>query len=384
MSLIQRVLTNLEERRQRVLRGDINCIPSPFEKFQQDFPGVEQGKMYLVSGAAKSGKSQLTSFLFLYNSILYAYEHPDKVRLKIFYFPLEETPEKITIRFMCYLLYKLSPKEHKIRVSPMKLQSVNKGYMVEPEVLELLNSIEYRSILDFYEDHVEFVQERNPTGYWKTVNRYAHDNGTVFKKKVIMENKETGIPIEKEVFDYYKPNDPDEYVITIYDHVSLCEQERGMTLKQCIDKLTEYAMVFRNHYNYIPVLIQQQNMDTISLDAYKSNKIRPTLAGLADSKDPGKATSVMLGITNPYAFELPLYPYPNDNNNPNNYDIRKFGGYFRFLEVVLNREGESNGTLALYFDGAINFFGQLPPATNLTELNKIYQLIQRNKGVNPK
>jgi hypothetical protein len=266
----------------------------------------------------------------------------------------------------------------------MKLQSVNKGYMVEPEVLELLNSIEYRSILDFYEDHVEFVQERNPTGYWKTVNRYAHDNGTVFKKKVIMDNKETGIPIEKEVFDYYKPNDPDEYVITIYDHVSLCEQERGMTLKQCIDKLTEYAMVFRNHYNYIPVLIQQQNMDTISLDAYKSNKIRPTLAGLADSKDPGKATSVMLGITNPYAFELPLYPYPNDNNNPNNYDIRKFGGYFRFLEVVLNREGESNGTLALYFDGAINFFGQLPPATNLTELNKIYQLIQRNKGVNPK
>ena len=58
MSLIQRVLSNLEERRQRVLRGDINCIPSPFEKFQQDFPGVEQGKMYLVSGAAKS-KSNL-------------------------------------------------------------------------------------------------------------------------------------------------------------------------------------------------------------------------------------------------------------------------------------------------------------------------------------
>ena len=384
MSLVQRVLNNLEDRRQRVLRGDINCIPSPFKNFQQDFPGIEQGKMYLVSGAAKSGKSQLTSFLFLYNSVLYAYNHPEQVRLKIFYFPLEETPEKITIRFMCYLLYVLSDKEHKIRVSPMKLQSVSKGYMVEPEILELLNSIEYRSILDFYEDHVFFCQERNPTGYWKVVNKYAHDHGTIHKKKIIMENKEIGIPIEKEVFDYYEPNDPDEYVITIYDHVSLCEQERGLTLKQCIDKLTEYAMVFRNHYNYIPVLIQQQNMDTISLDAFKSNKIRPTLAGLADSKDPGKATSVMLGITNPYAFELPYYPYPNDPSNPNNYSIRELKGYFRYLEVVLNREGESNGTLALYFDGAVNYFVPLPNATDMTNLRKVYDLVKKNMGIIPK
>jgi hypothetical protein len=379
MSLIQRVLTNLEERRQRVLRGDINCIPSPFKNFRQDFPGIEQGKMYLVSGAAKSGKSQLTSYLFLYTPILYAYKHPEQVRLKIFYFPLEETPEKITLRFMCHLLYVLS--DRKIRVSPMQLQSVNSGHVVDPEILELLNSIEYRSILDFYEDHVQFIQERNPTGYWKTINKYARDNGNVHRKKIVMENKETGIPTEKEVFDYYEPNDPEEYVLTIYDHVSLCEQERGMTLKQCIDKLTEYAMVFRNHYNYIPVLIQQQNMDTISLDAYKSNKIRPTLAGLADSKDPGKATSVMLGITNPFAFEVPYYPYPNDANNPNNYLIRNLRGYFRYLEVVLNREGESNGTLALYFDGAVNYFAPLPPPTDKTSLQKVYDLVRKNMGI---
>lgn len=382
MSLIQRVLTNLEKRRERILRGDINCIPSPFKNFRQDFPGIEQGKMYLLSGASKSGKSQLASYLFLYNSVLYAYYHPDKVRLKIFYFPLEETPEKITMRFMCHLLYVLS--EHKIRISPMKLQSVSKECTVEPEILELLNSIEYRSILDFYEDHVSYIQERNPTGYWKTVNRYAQEHGTVHRKKVVMENKETGIPIEKEIFDYYEPNDPDEYVITIYDHISLVEQERGLTLKQCIDKLTEYNMIVRNHYNYISVIIQQQNAETISLDAYKNNKVRPTLAGLADSKDPGKATSVMIGITNPYAFELPYYPYPNDANNPNNYSIRDLKGYFRYLEVVLNREGESNGTLALYFDGAVNFFAPLPPPTNFTELKKVYELVKYNMNNNSK
>lgn len=54
MSLVQRVLDNLEERRQRILSGGINCIPSPFNTFTSDFPGIEQGKYYCVSGASKS------------------------------------------------------------------------------------------------------------------------------------------------------------------------------------------------------------------------------------------------------------------------------------------------------------------------------------------
>ena len=91
MSLIQRVLTNLEDRRLRVLRGDINCIPSPFRTFTQDFPGIEQGKYYCISGASKSGKSQLASYLFLYTPILYAYYHPEQLRIKIFYFSILST-----------------------------------------------------------------------------------------------------------------------------------------------------------------------------------------------------------------------------------------------------------------------------------------------------
>ena len=367
MGLIQRVLTNLEERRQRVLRGDINCIPSPFPSFQNDFPGIEQGKYYCVSGASKSGKSQLTSFLFLYTPILYAYYHPQQVRIKIFYFPLEETPEKITMRFMCHLLYILSGK--KIRVSPMRLQSITKGQAIDGSILEILNSIEYRSILDFYEDHVHFITERNPTAAWKTIKRYAEEAGTIHRKTIVIENKETGVRQQKEVFDHYEPKDPDEYVEIIWDHQSLTELERGMNLKECIDKLSEYFMVFRNHYNYIPVMIAQQNSETISLDAFKANKIRPTLAGIADSKNVGKDCSVMLGITNPFAFEVPEYL---------NYNIRYLRGYARFLEVVLNREGESNGVLALYFDGATNYFAPLPPASDTEKLARVYHLIRDN------
>jgi hypothetical protein len=255
MSLIQRVLNNLEERRQRVLRGDINCIPSPFHSFTDSFPGVEQGKYYLVSAATKGAKSQIASYLFLYVPLLYAYEHPDKIRLQIFYFPLEETPEKITLRFMSYLLY----IKYKIRISPLRLWSVVGGQVFDSRILELLNSLEIRSILDFFEDHIHFISERNPTGCWKTVNKYALEAGTIHRKTVIIENKETGIKQERETFDYYEPKDKDEYVIILADHAGRLEQERGMTKKETIDKLSEYFMIFRDHYNYTPVLIQQQN-----------------------------------------------------------------------------------------------------------------------------
>ena len=252
----------------------------------------------------------------------------------------------------------------------MKLQSINKENVVEPEILNLLNSLEYRSILDFYEDHVHFITERNPTGYWKVINRYATEAGTIHRKKITIENKTTGVKQEKEVFDYYEPKDPDEYVITLLDHASLVEQERGMSLKECIDKLSEYQMIARNHFNYIPVLLQQQNDQTISLEAFKAKKIRPTLAGLADSKNTGKDCSVMLGITNPFAFELPEYL---------RFDITKLKGYARFIEVVLNREGESNGILGTYFDGAVNYFAPLPRYDNIEELRKVYSLIERNR-----
>jgi len=373
MGLVQRVLDNLEYRRQRILSGEINCIPSPFKTFQQDFPGIEQGKYYCVSGGSKAGKSQLASYLFLYTPILYAYNHPEQVRVQIFYFPLEETPEKITMRFMCHLLYILSNR--KVRVSPMQLQSVMQGQAIEKEILDMLNTLEFRSILNFYEDRVHFITERNPTACWKTINRYAQEAGTIHRKTITIENKETGIRQEKEVFDYYEPKDPDEYVIVLWDHQSLTELERGMSLKECIDKLSEYFMIFRNHYNYSPVMIAQQNAETLGLDAFKANKIRPSLTGIADSKNVGKDCSLMLGITNPFAFEIPEYL---------KYDITKLRGYARFLEVVLNREGESNGVLPLYFDGATNYFAPLPPYDNLAALEKAYSLVQRNMGLIPK
>ena len=69
-----------------------------------------------------------------------------------------------------------------------------------------------------------------------------------------------------------------------------------MDLRNSIKKLSEYLKIVRNKYNYIPVVVQQQNSETLSLEAFKANKIRPTQKGLADSQDPGKKLPSLLEI----------------------------------------------------------------------------------------
>ena len=363
MTLIYRVLNGLEERRNRLLNGLINSIPSPFIRFSNDFIGIEQSKYYVVTSSTKGAKTQFASFVFIYNTLLYAYNNPDKLKVKIFYYPLEETPEDVMTRFMSYLLYTLSG--FKIRVAPIDLRSTNNNKVLDGSVLELLKSEKYIKILEFFESSIIFSSSTNPTGVYNECKKYAEEHGTVHTKKQKIKD-EFGVVKEIDAFDYYEQDDPDEYRIIFYDHVSLTSTERGLTLKQSIDKLSEYCVLLRNRYKYSPVVIQQQAFAGESLDAFKENKLRPTIANLADSKYPSRDCNICLGIFSPFKFELKEYM---------GYDITKLRDNVRFVEVLINRSGSPGGIIALYFDGAVNYFSELPRA-NDSRIHAIYQSLQ--------
>ena len=55
MGLIDETLNYLRERRQNLIDGKVNCIPSPFTSFRQDFVGIEQETYYITTGNQKSG-----------------------------------------------------------------------------------------------------------------------------------------------------------------------------------------------------------------------------------------------------------------------------------------------------------------------------------------
>ena len=55
-----------------------------------------------VTASTKVGKTQITDALFVYNPVLYAFNHPEQIRLKIFYFTLEMSKEQKYTQLMSH------------------------------------------------------------------------------------------------------------------------------------------------------------------------------------------------------------------------------------------------------------------------------------------
>ena len=53
ISLFDRAYKNIVEKRNRVLSGKINCIPLGFPRFENELPGIEQGKYYQITANSK-------------------------------------------------------------------------------------------------------------------------------------------------------------------------------------------------------------------------------------------------------------------------------------------------------------------------------------------
>ena len=358
--LSNKTLGELEERRQRILNGEVNCISSPFKRFKDDFAGLEQSQYVCITSFTKGGKSQLCSYTFIYQTIMFSYFTKATVDFKIIYFPLEETKERILQRFMSWLLFNFT--KGNIRVSPKDLRSTVNP--VDENVLDRLNQFDIQDILQYFEDHVIFPSESpNPTGIYKYCKQYAEEHGTVHKK-IIKIKDELGQPQEKEVFESYEQDNPNEYRLIIIDTINLIDTERGMTLKQSMDKMSEYlAKYLRNRYHYTPIVIQQQAFESEGNEAFKLGRVRPSVAGLGDSKYISRDADIVLGLFSPFRFGITEYL---------GYDITILKDKIRFLEVVVNRNGEMGGILPLFFDGAICDFKELPKPDDKTEIQKIY------------
>lgn len=77
-------------------------------------------------------------------------------------------------------------------------------------------------------------------------------------------------------------------------------------------------------------------------------------------------SNVVLGLFSPFRFGLKEYE---------GYDITKFKDKIRFLEVIINRDGEMGGICPLYFDGAVCQFSELPKP-NDPEISKVYEYLK--------
>lgn len=271
------------------------------------------------------------------------------------------------MKFLSLISNLLYIKEN-IRISPTDLKSTNANKVLDEKTLKLIEK--YREYINKMSSCIEFIDSvRHPTGIYNLVREYALNNGKIHTRKITTNDNKI-----IEVEDYYEPNNPDEYVIIIIDHISLIETEKDfitgekLNLHQSIGRLSSnYLVKLRNRFGYIPVVVQQQTNQQESLENFKYNKLKPSVEGLADNKQTSRDCDVILGLFSPFRHEIPNYY---------NYDIRQLKDFFRSLEIINSRVGGGGVITPLYFDGAVNFFKELPPPTDIETLQNIYKIIK--------
>lgn len=361
-----KIFQNLVDRKERAECGKYNCIPFPFPRFRQLIPGVEKGRYICVTAAAKAGKSKLVDYMFIYESIFFAMQNPN-FKFKVLYFTLEMSPESKYLEFLSHLLYRLDNKV----VSPSQLRSVDSQHPVSQDILDLLNTERYQEYIRFYEERVEYIDSiSNPTGINKYCREYAEKHGTFNKIPYQTVNEVTG---ELETRMKLNPDNPytfedeEEYRIIVIDNAANLTQEKGMNMRETIDKMSKYCITLRNQLNYIIVLVQHQSLAGESLDSMKLDQMKPSAANLGDAKTVVRDIDLLLGIYSPFKHNKKDYC---------GYDIQRLKNYGRFLEVIDDRHyGANQNICPLFFNGATSSWAELPKADDQQSMNAVYNYI---------
>ncbi|MDR0912122.1 MAG: hypothetical protein LBM96_05930 [Methanobrevibacter sp.] len=367
------LIKKLEKQRSNAENGIYNCIPFPFERFRNKYPGTEKGKYIILTANQKIGKSKLADFLYVYDPLFLAIEN--KIKVNILYYTLEMSIEEKNLAFFSYLLYKLDNK----LISVSDLKSTNHENPLNEEIINLLKSEKYQKYINFYFENVEYVtNETNPTGIYKYCKKYAEKYGQIIKEEKVYKNidKETGEEIEKKYTkNIYIPNNENYYTLVIIDNAANITSEKGYDTKGTIDKMSKYFIELKNTYNFTFVLIQHQMQAQESIDNIKANRISPTTQGLGDAKTTSRDATQIIGLYSPYKYKIKEFL---------NYDITKFKDNIRFLEILEDRDYGSNLSVCpLFFEGKSGFFKQLPNPNDKEKIEATYKYLEKIRNEKP-
>lgn len=345
--IFDNLLQKLEQNKKHKEDGKVTSILFPFERLSQKFPGWEKGHYYCITGATGSAKTKLTKFLAVMSTYKFIQEHPE-LEYKVFYFALEESKEEFWLSMISSLLY----ENYDISLSLAELKSLG-NFVLSDDVLEKIKLC--KDIVDDMSSKIDvydFVY--NSFGIYKVVHDWHLEHG----------REEFDNTTSEKVSKKYIPNNPDRYVFVIVDHISL------LTLQKDENSLYEAIGNFSKHYclkhfvkklNCVTIVIQQQDMTNDKLEFYQGQtieeKLEPSITGLANCKETARDYMMIIGIFSPDRYKIKNY---------RGYNIGILGSKFISLKILKDRYyGLINSYLPLYFNGAANYFEELPIASEI-------------------
>lgn len=154
--------------------------------------------------------------------------------------------------------------------------------------------------------------------------------------------------------DVYIPNDPNQMIIGIIDHLNLIRSENNRTQKEEIDLMSSYLVTLKRKYKISWFALMQQNRESASMDRRKADLSEPTLNDIKASGSPAEDSDAVIQMFYPYREKLVSY---------RGYKIigeDALRGNHRSLCITKNRYGIANQVINCGFWGSVGWFNELP------------------------
>jgi hypothetical protein len=243
--------------------------------------GIQRKYMYIVAGDTGSGKSSYALDVFVYNLYKNKDKNKDKRPVHFLYYSFEMASEVLLAKILSLHIWDTYQK-----VIPFKsILSLDKIISDENYKLVMASQewlIEFSKTITIYDSAL------TPGGIYATCKNWLSEFGEFIK---LDEHKEE-----------YREYDSLQYNVVIIDHISLIAGPD--TKKSKIDTVCDYMIGFRNKCNITPVIVQQTNRNSKSMDRKLNGYELFSLDDLMDSSATGQAAEVVLMLYYPYREKI--------------------------------------------------------------------------------
>jgi len=336
MSSFNEFLDNVERGRLGLNEGISINIPN----LDNDL-SILSATYYLLGAESSTGKTSLVDTMIL-NALDNVALGRTKKSLKVFYFSFEIDEGRKIAKWCAMYIW----KKYGIITSYKDILGRSKNRLSDSLFDKVIESRKYfeeiigKNII-FYDSILP------PTSIYTKVRDYCLKVGTIKETTKTYPNNPIIYTSKK-----YIPNDPDEIVLSVKDHIGYIKKENNMKdTKEAIDRNSKYNVLLRNSFGVSSMDICQFNRSLADVQRQKFKELMPQPNDFKDSGGMYEDCDTAIGIFNPMKHGIKKYA---------DYDIIKYGKRLRFVNIMKNRDGEDNTRSALNFLGEAGFYRNMP------------------------
>ena len=335
--ITESLFKNIEKGKEGLNKG----LSTGLSKLDNVIFGIQRGWLQVIFADSGAGKSTFTNYIGIYQPYKQYLESGKQLNVHFLLFSFEMSAEVVFAKLLSLHLF----------------EKYNKILSYE----QILSLREPLSDSDFKLIQQEIDWLKGLEELCTVIEKAQNAKGVCGITKEGRDQFGKYVPRGEHGEDYI-PNDPQQYLIVLLDHVSLLKNNGKV--KEEIDQVSTYLIHLRNKCNLTVFLVQQANRNLKAKDR-KETEEGLNLSDLRDSSDTSNAAELVIGIYNPFREHL---------NKFKGYDIRRLQDRARCIQILKSRFGMSDLYIGTAFFGEVGLFRELPKPDQIIDYEPLTKL----------